>query len=163
MPPLGGGFRVLADVEVPDRDAEGVVCALGDWNNGWALYLCDGVLVVTFNLFGVVHRIAAPGPCPAGAHVVGAEYRRRQPAGGPVELLVDGEVVHEGALPADLPFRWQIGAAGMLLGRDRGFPVCDDYEAPFPFTGTLREVAFEIPALAPRGALGEIAEAMHRE
>lgn len=163
MPPLGGGFRVLADVEVPDRDAEGILCALGDWNNGWALYLRDGVLVVTFNLFGVVHRIAAPGPVPAGAHVVGAEYRRRQPAGGPVELLVDGEVVHEGALPADLPFRWQIGAAGMLLGRDRDFPVCDDYEAPFPFTGTLREVVFEIPALAPRGALGEIAEAMHRE
>ncbi len=163
MPPLGGGFRVLADVEVPDRGAEGVLCALGDWNNGWALYLLDGALVVTFNLFGGVHRIATPAPVPAGPRVVGAEYRRRQPAGGPVTLLVDGEVVHDGALPADLPFRWQIGAAGMLIGRDRGFPVCDDYASPFPFTGRLHEVVFEIPALAPRGALGEVAEAMHRE
>jgi arylsulfatase A-like enzyme len=163
MPPLGGGFRVLADVEIPDRDAEGILCALGDWNSGWALYLLDGALVVTFNLFSAVHRIATPAPVSAGRHVVGAEYRRRPPAGGPVTLLVDGEVVHDGTLAADLPFRWQIGAAGMLLGRDRGFPVCDDYASPFPFTGTLREVVFEIPALAPRGALGEIAEAMHRE
>ena len=35
-------------------------------------------------------------------------------------------------LARDLPFRWQIGGAGLCVGHDRGFPVCDDYEPPFP-------------------------------
>lgn len=163
LPPIGGGFRLLADVELPSEDGEGIVCALGDWHNGWALYLLDGTLVVTFNLFGAVHRIATPGAVPAGRQTLGVEYRRHGPVGGPVALLVDREVVHEDVLPANLPFRWQIGATGMLLGRDRGFPVCDDYRPPFPFTGTLHEVVLEIPALAPRDGAAELAEALHRE
>ena len=48
------------------------------------------------------------------------------------------------------PFRWQIGSAGLTIGYDRGFPVCDDYAPPFPFTGTLHDVTFEIPMLAPK-------------
>ena len=47
-------------------------------------------------------------------------------------------VVAEGPLPRRLPMRWQIGGAGLLVGRDRGFPVCDDYQPPFAFTGTHR-------------------------
>ncbi|HEX6312240.1 MAG TPA: arylsulfatase [Acidimicrobiia bacterium] len=163
MPPLISGFRMLADADVPARGAEGILCALGDWHNGWALYLLDGALVATFNVFGTAHRVATPGAVPAGRVTLGVDYRRRQPAGGPLALLVDGEVVHEGSLPADLPFRWQIGAAGMLLGRDRGFPVCDDYNPPFPFTGTLHELVLEIPTLEQRHPLEDIAEAMHRE
>jgi arylsulfatase A-like enzyme len=167
MPAFIGGFRLLADVDVPDRDAEGILCALGDWHNGWALYLLDGALVATFNVFGAAHRTATPGSVPPGRQTLGVEYRREEPAGGSVMLLIDGEAVHDGRVPADLPFRWQIGATGLLLGRDRGFPVCDDYEPPFPFTGTLHEVVLEIPHLAERRAIRhpmeEIAEAMHRE
>ncbi|MGQ0802906.1 MAG: arylsulfatase [Actinomycetota bacterium] len=166
LPPLGGGFRFEADVEIADA-ADGVVCALGDWNNGWAVYLLAGRLVATFNLFGTPHRIAAPEPVSAGAHTLGVEYQREPPAGGRVTILVDGEPVQDGRLPADLPFRWQIGGAGLLVGRDRGFPVCDDYRPPFPFTGELRELVFEIPALAPRGlpadADAEVAAALQHE
>jgi arylsulfatase len=166
LPPLGGGFRLEADVEVA-AGADGIVCALGDWSNGWALYLLDGKLVATFNLFGTPHRVAAPDPVSSGRHALGVEYRRQPPAGGPVAVLVDREVVHEERLPADLPFRWQIGGAGLLIGRDRGFPVCDDYRPPFAFTGELRELVFEIPALAPGGvpvdADAEITAALQHE
>jgi len=63
----------------------------------------------------------------------------------------------------NLPFRWQIGGAGLLVGHDRGFPVCDDYEPPFPFTGTLSEIAFEIPSLRPRVPEEEIVTAIRHE
>jgi arylsulfatase A-like enzyme len=166
LPPLGGGFRLIADVETA-ADTEGIVCALGDWSNGWAVYVLDGRLVATFNLFGTPYRIAAPEPVPSGHHALGVEYRREPPAGGAVTLLVDGDAVHDGRLPADLPFRWQIGGAGLLVGRDRGFPVCDDYRPPFPFTGELHQIAFEIPALARRGvpvdADAEITAALQHE
>jgi hypothetical protein len=62
-----------------------------------------------------------------------------------------------------MPLRWQIGGAGLLIGRDRGFPVCDDYRPPFAFTGTLEQVVIEVPALAPRDAGQEAAAALRRE
>jgi arylsulfatase A-like enzyme len=162
LPPLGAGFEVTADVETGDRP-EGIVCALGDWNNGWAWYVLDRRPVVTFNIFGVPYRFASASTVAAGRHALAVEYRREQPAGGPVVLRVDGDVVTEGRLPVNLPFRWQIGGAGLLVGRDRGFPVCDDYEPPFAFTGTLETVVFEIPSLAPRVARDEIVTALRHE
>jgi arylsulfatase len=30
--------------------------------------------------------------------------------------------------------------AGLHVGRDRGFPVCDDYRPPFAFTGTIERI-----------------------
>jgi arylsulfatase len=62
-----------------------------------------------------------------------------------------------------MPLRWQIGGAGLLIGRDRGFPVCDDYQPPFPFSGRLERVVIEVPALAPPEALQEVAAALRRE
>jgi arylsulfatase A-like enzyme len=157
LPPIGAGFELFADVETAEA-AEGIVCALGDWNNGWAWYLLDGRLVVTFNVFGAPYRFASEPRVSAGRHALGVEFRREQPAGGAVVLRVDGAGVAEGRLPVNLPFRWQIGGAGLLIGRDRGFPVCDDYEPPFPFSGTLHEVAFEIPSLAPSVPREEVEE-----
>jgi Sulfatase len=162
LPPLGAGFRLVADVETP-AGGSGIVCALGDWNNGWACYLLDGRLVVTFNVFGAAHRIAAADATPAGRHELGVDYEREQPAGGPITLSVDGEAVAAGQLPVNLPFRWQIGGAGLLVGRDHGFPVCDDYEPPFPFTGTLHHIALEIPSLEWTVSRDEVVTALRHE
>jgi arylsulfatase A-like enzyme len=162
LPPLGAGFRLVADVETPAGGA-GIVCALGDWNNGWACYLLNGRLVVTFNVFGAPHRIAAADTTSPGRHELGVEYEREQPAGGPITLTVDDEAVAAGQLPVNLPFRWQIGGAGLLVGRDHGFPVCDDYEPPFPFTGELHHIALEIPSLEWTVSRDEVVTALRHE
>ena len=65
-----------------------------------------------------------------------------------MRLFCDDESVGEGRLPKDLPFRWQIGGARFHIGLDRGFPVTDDYAVPFPYSGTIRGVAIELPQLA---------------
>lgn len=149
MPPLGNGFRVTASVEVGADGGEGIVYALGDWTNGAALYLLRGRLVHVFNGFGHVHRLEAPSPLRAGRHTVRLRFERD---GLAVALVVDGREVASHTLPHGLPFRWQIGGAGLTIGYDRGFPVCDDYAPPFEFRGTLHEVVFELPWLAPRDA-----------
>jgi arylsulfatase len=150
LPPLGAGFRLTAQVDVAGSGRpEGILCALGDWNNGWACYLLDGCLVVVFALFSREHRIPADTDVGPGAHRLTVEYRRDGSAGGPIALAVDGESVAVGRLPSNLPFRWQIGSAGLLIGRDRGFPVSDDYRPPFPFNGVIDHVIFEIPTLRP--------------
>ncbi len=165
LPPMGGGFTLTAAVEVPAGGGEGVVCALGDWNNGWAWYLLGGRLVATFCLFGEPHRVASPVALDEGAHELALRYERARAGGGPVSLLVDGAPVAEVVLPEDLPFRWQIGGAGLLIGRDAGFPVSDDYRTPFPFAGTIDTVVVESHSLAPRtGAAGEaVSQAVRHE
>ena len=49
------------------------------------------------------------------------------------------------------------------VGRDRGFPVCDDYQPPAAFAGTIERVVIEVPALMPADAVAETAAALHRE
>ena len=163
IPSLIGGFVLDTDLDVPATGAEGVLCALGDWNNGWACYLLQGAPVVAFSVFGYHHRIAAATVLAPGSHVVRVEYRRGASPGGTLTVRVDDAVVAEGALAADLPFRWQIGGAGLLVGRDRGFPVCDDYEPPFPCTATIRTLVLESGAVARRDAAHEVTTALRHE
>ncbi|MEO8605046.1 MAG: sulfatase/phosphatase domain-containing protein, partial [bacterium] len=161
IPPLMGGFRLQAEVET-GANAVGILCALGDWSNGWAFYLLDGKPVLTFNILGALFRFAAETPIGAGTHAIGAEYRWEK-SGRTISLVVDGVVVAHGPMRPRLPLRWQIGGAGLLIGYDRGFPVCDDYASPFAFSGTLHRLLIEVPALAPSDVQLEIAEALHRE
>jgi hypothetical protein len=35
-------------------------------------------------------------------------------------------------------------AAGVAVGRDAGAPVTEEYTPPFPFTGTLRRVVYDV-------------------
>lgn len=163
IPSLIGGFVLHANLDVAAPEPEGIICALGDWNNGWACYLAAGAPVVAFSVFGFHHRFAASTVLAPGPHVVGVEYRRGSDPGGVLTISVDDTVVADGTLPADLPFRWQIGGAGLLVGRDRGFPVCDDYEPPFPCTATIQTLILESGAAARRDPAHEVTTALRHE
>jgi arylsulfatase len=170
LPGLGGGFRLTARVVLAgDGDgspARGIVCALGDWSGGWAWWLDGGRPVATFCLLGTPHRIIGHGdPLGAGPHSLGLDYERRPTGGGTITLRVGEDVAGTGDIPEDLPFRWQIGGAGLRIGHDAGLPVDDGYRPPFALTGTVELVEFAIPALAPRQprAEAEIARALHHE
>jgi hypothetical protein len=167
LPPLGAGFDLFVDIDVPAGGASGILTALGDRNNGWATYLLDGKPVVAFSILSKLVKVAAPDPVGPGAHRIGVNYTRPADGDGVVRLSVDGGVVAEGHLTHDLPFRWQIGSAGLSVGRDRGLPVSDDYRPPFPFTGTVVQVELA-SVFAPRpDAEAEVAatvrSALHHE
>ncbi|MFM8302932.1 MAG: arylsulfatase [Actinomycetota bacterium] len=147
-PSLAGGFRLTVAVDPLARDDSGVLGAQGDWSNGWALVLRDGRPTFFVSRYGEPFRIEAEHAAPVGTTALGVEYAREEPGGGAVRLLADGEVIGEGRIPRDLPFRWQIGGARLHLGLDRGFPVSEEYRVPFAFTGTVRTATFELPYLA---------------
>ena len=77
-------------------------------------------------------------------------------SGGKVSLFINDTKVGGGDMPRTVPITFT-SYAGMDIGRDNGLVVDLDYEdkAPYAFTGTVREVAFD---LAPEShETGEVA------
>src|SRR4029077_15979036 len=160
---LVGGCRVTATVTVPER-ADGVLCALGDWNTGYAFFVRDGRLTFVVNAAGDISRGVAdtPGPTGPDGGVLGCSFVPGADA-GTYTLTHDDTVVGRARSEHAMPLTWQHGGALLRIGRDDGFPVCDDYAVPFPFTGTIREVVVEVPGPTIPDPEAELTEALHRD
>ena len=75
-----------------------------------------------------------------GRHQLGARFDRDGNT-GTLTLVADGKDLASVHIPKIMRI---LGSMGMDLGSDRLSPVCPDYVAPFPFTGLLDKVVFEI-------------------
>ena len=148
---LVSSFRLTADIEIPeDRNASGIVCTqrLGhiDYftDNGWALYFLDSRLVVTFNLLGRPERLMASERIAAGTHQIGLLHLDgSEVSDHSISMTINGREVGATDLSEDLlDVRFRLGR--LLVGRDYGTPVCDDYQPPFPFTGRIQRVVCEV-------------------
>ncbi|HTO52178.1 MAG TPA: arylsulfatase [Myxococcota bacterium] len=144
LPPLFGGFQVRAEITVGAEPASGVIAAFGDWTNGWAIYGLRGRAVATVNICGELFRVESADALPAGSHSLRFEYARRTAGGGGISLALGERILGECEIAEDLPVRWQIGGAALHVGLDRGFPVCDDYQTPFPWNGEIGRVTLEV-------------------
>jgi arylsulfatase len=159
---LGLGARVTADVDVPDGRAAGVLCAIGDWNGGFALYVRNGRLACAYSRASDVHVVVSEDPVPAGEHRLGVHYDPSAAGGASLTLLCDGDAIGRELLPFPLPVVFQHGGTLMHLGYDAGLPVCDDYEVPFPWSGKLRSVTIEAGTVLA-DLTQELRAAMHSE
>ena len=74
-------FSVTAEVEVPEKGAEGVIIAQGGRFGGWSLYFVDGKATFVYNVLGI-HRFptVADSVLESGKHQVrdGVRLRRRR-------------------------------------------------------------------------------------
>ena len=117
------GFRLPRDVDVGAAGAEGIVSRSATGTTAGRCYLLDGrargrVQPLRRRPTGAASEMPSRrASTPSASSTVRAAARRR--AG---HAAGRRRVVGESQLPADLPFRWQIGGAGLLIGRDRGFP-----------------------------------------
>ena len=138
---------VTADVIVPDGGTEGVLISQGSLLGGWVLFVIDGRLTYVHNLLNLEqHRVEARTPLLPGRHTLVFRYEKTGEHKGTGTLLVDGEAVGTGEIARFTPNRFALAGAGLSVGRDAsGLAVCDDYVAPFPFTGTiLGEVTVDV-------------------
>ena len=158
-------YAISAEIVVPDGGAEGVIVAEGDHLGGYALFVDGGLLTHTYSMMGVfVYRQQAATPLSRGAVTVRMEFAADAPkpaTGGQVTLLVDGVPVGGGRMDHTVPIRFS-AYAGLDVGRDNGGVVDLGYadRRPFPFTGTIRRVVFDLmPHRAPEDeqALHEVA------
>jgi len=162
IPRFFGDFTITADVVTPEADANGVLWAIGDWTGGCALYARDGHLVFALNRAGDAVNVVTSRAISSGAHTLACTYTL-DPAGPQLTVLEDDEVIEQTTLPVPVPIVWQHGGTMLTLGYDRGLPVSDDYDVPFPWTGVLHEVVIETGRGVSRDLGAEIGAALRNE
>ena len=139
----------------------GVLCALGDWNGGYALFVDDARLVFTFSRAGGTLEVVGDRPVAPGTRSLSVACQLGH-GGGTFTLLHDADSVGSVAFDGSLPIAIQHGGAGLRLGHDAGLPVSPRYAPPAPWTGTLHSVRVETPGAAAAPA-EEVRAALHGE
>jgi arylsulfatase len=139
-PQLGArAWTVSADVTV-EHGAEGVLYARGSHNVGHSFFVRAGELHFDYNALGTHSRASAPLALVPGRHALAARFDR-DGASGRLTICVDGADVASVGIPRIVRM---LGSTGTDIGCDRLSAVVDDYEGPFPFTGTIHSVTFDI-------------------
>ncbi len=126
---------MTASVERPDAAADGVLVASGTQNVGFSWYIKDGRMVLDSNNYTDHQVVRSDRAVPPGPSTLGVRFSWQDKKGS-VSLLIDGVECGTMGVPSAL----RGGSNGMSVGRDNLSPVTDDYEAPFPFSGTIRRI-----------------------
>jgi len=138
--------RIEVTVDVSgDAAPEGVLFAQGGHSGGYALFVHGDELVYEHNHVGHERfTVAAPtdGLTPGRHLVVFAFDKDEHGSGGHGRLLVDGEEVGTGRIDRTVRIRYAADE-GFDVGCDRGTPVSERYQVPFPFTGTVAQVVID--------------------
>lgn len=151
---FGRSYALEGRLHIPDSGAQGVIVANADFMGGFALWVDDQQrLRHTYSFLGVeTYRQASTEPLPTGDVTVRMLFESEQPivgSGGRVTLWVDDRLIGEGGLPQTVSLAFT-SYAGLDVGRDNGLVVDRDYEdkAPYAFTGTVKEVIFDLQPVA---------------
>ena len=141
-------FSVTAEVDVPDRGADGVIIAQGGRFGGWAVYAKDGKAKFVYNVLGIQEfATEADSPIPAGTHQVRMEFAYDGGGlakGGDVTLYYDGTPAGTGRVGATQPMVFSADET-TDIGYESGTTVTPDYTARGSrFTGTINWVQIDL-------------------
>ena len=145
-------YSIEADVDIPAGGAEGVLVAQGGDAGGYTFYVKNEQLCFLYNYVGLDHFEVhgGDGGLSEGRHTLRFEF---EPTGAPDiahgkgvpgrgQLYIDGELVGATEFPHTTPLLFEM--EGLSCGYDFGAPASEVYTAPFPFTGTIRQVAVDL-------------------
>ena len=146
----GVPFSITAEVEIAGDASDGVLAAIGGTIAGWSLYVKNGRPAFHYNFFDVDHvTVESPELLAPGKSVITVDVTPLAPGpgqGAELRLSVNGKVLATGKVNRTVPFRY--GVEPFDVGRDTVSAVSEDYEAPFPFQGTLGSVTVTVPQSA---------------
>ena len=165
-PVLNTSYTITADIEVPQRGAEGAIVSEGGRFGGYGLYLLKGMPVFTWNLLDLKRvRWEGTDALAPGKHTIEYDFKYDglgfatlafnnlsgigRPGTG--TLKVDGKVVSTQTVERTIPLMLPIDET-FDIGSKTGTPVDDgDYQVPFAFTGKITKLTFTIdpPKLTP--------------
>jgi arylsulfatase A-like enzyme len=134
-------FKILANVEIAEPDAAGVIFAHGSRFGGHTLFIKDHKLHYVYNFLGIPpeqHFVSSEELKP-GKYTFGMEFTKQSngPHGesvGSMKLYVNDNVVAEGPMKTQ-PGKFTLSGDGLCVGYDSGDAVSKEYTTPGKFHG----------------------------
>ncbi len=138
---IGRSYKILANVNIKERDAHGVLFAHGSRFGGHSLFIKDGKLWYVYNFLGIPpeQQIVSSVTVSPGKHTVGVEFTKDGTgqygeSTGTAKLFIDEKEVGQGKIRTQ-PANFMLSGDGLCVGRDSGDPVSKEYSAPGEFEG----------------------------
>jgi len=137
----GRSYKILANVDVTDANASGVIFAHGSRFGGHALFLKDRKLHYVYNFLGIKpeQHFVSKADVKPGKHTVGVEFVREKAGDkgesiGTAKLYIDDQLVAQGPMKTQ-PAKFTLSGDGLCVGWDSGDAVSQEYKAPGRFKG----------------------------
>jgi arylsulfatase A-like enzyme len=148
---LDRGFKITAEIEVPQGGAEGMLVTDGGRFGGYGFYLLKGKPVFVYNFVNVERtRWEGQEAIAPGKHTLIFEFKYDGIGfglGGEGILTVDGKEVQRQKLARTMPFTFPEDET-FDVGVDTRTPIDDnDYQVPFRFSGKLNKLTVELEPL----------------
>jgi arylsulfatase len=145
----GRSYKIMANVEITDADASGVLFAHGSRFGGHSLFIKDKKLYYVYNFLGIKpEQVFVSDVLSTGKYTLGMEFTRESegPHGehlGTTKLYVNDKVVASGPMKTQ-PAKFTLSGDGMCIGWDSGDAVSSMYKTPGTFTGgSIQAVAVD--------------------
>lgn len=139
-----GAFEIAAQVEIPERGAQGVLLANGGRFGGGSFYVQAGRLHYAQNNGRGVSTVSSE-PLVPGRSTLRLVFRTLARDKARVQLFQGDRAIGEGTVPLNFGLAYFSYDESFDLGRDLQTPVTPDYAAPFAFDGRLDKVTIRYP------------------
>jgi arylsulfatase len=136
----GRSYKILANVEINNADASGVIFAHGSRFGGHTLFLKGEKLHYVYNFLGIKpEQEWSSGLLKPGKYTFGVEFTREKAGAngeslGTVKLYVNDKVVAQGPMRTQ-PGKFTLSGDGLCVGYDSGDAVSKEYQSPGTFKG----------------------------
>jgi arylsulfatase len=141
----GKSFKIVANVNITDANASGVIFAHGSRFGGHSLFIKDHKLYYVYNFLGIKQQqIVSTTALKPGKYTLGMEFNKEK-AGehgesiGTAKLYVNDKEVASSVMTAQVG-KFTLVGDGLCVGFDSGDPVSKLYSSPGTFKGG--EIAF---------------------
>ncbi|PCE62486.1 arylsulfatase [Sediminicola luteus] len=139
----GRNFKILANVEITEANASGVIFAHGSRFGGHSLFIKDKKLHYVYNFLGIKpeQTFISNQTLKPGKYTLGMEFTRES-AGeygesmGSMKLYINDDVVAEGPMKTQ-PAKFTLSGDGLCVGYDSGDAVSELYQSPGEFEGGI--------------------------
>jgi arylsulfatase len=137
----GRSYKILANVEITDPNATGVIFAHGSRFGGHSLFLKDRKLHYVYNFLGIrpEQHFVSKTDFKTGKHTIGIEFTREKAGDhgeqmGATKVYIDDQLVAEGPMKTQ-PGKFTLSGDGLCVGYDSGDAVSEQYKSPGRFKG----------------------------
>jgi arylsulfatase len=133
-------YKILANVDITDANASGVIFAHGSRFGGHTLFIKDHKLFYVYNFLGIKpEQTFSSQPLKPGKYTLGVEFTKDSTGKngesiGTVKLYVNDQVVAQGRMRTQ-PGKFTLSGDGLCVGYDSGDAVSGQYKAPGTFKG----------------------------